>query len=328
MVVSSVSRRSDIDTIRGFGIILVVLGHTHGLPEPLFRLIYSFHMPLFFILSGYLFNCEKAHVDPVGTLFNKFKRLIVPAWFWITICGLPYTLLLLFGNYPSGEYWSRFFGAYTGVSNVSFNFNSSPIWFLFALFGVEVFSLALARIRHSIFRLALFIVIGCFGVFFSQRVGSGPFHIWLSISALLFFGIGIAIREFPTGAIKVRYLILPAFFFVSVNFIFNEEVLSMATNYFSEYIFLPLTLISSLSGSLIVCFFAGKFKNSSISWIGQKTIPILAMNYYANSLVVFVIGGDYWIVTFILQLVVLLLIALASSFFPEMLGVPRRNRAA
>lgn len=40
-----------VDVCKGIGIILVVLGHTGS---PFVRLIYSFHMLLFFIISGFL----------------------------------------------------------------------------------------------------------------------------------------------------------------------------------------------------------------------------------------------------------------------------------
>ena len=43
-----------IDKAKGIGIILVILGHTICPPNIKFWL-YSFHMPLFFFLSGYVF---------------------------------------------------------------------------------------------------------------------------------------------------------------------------------------------------------------------------------------------------------------------------------
>jgi|GEM_PF-1320458 len=44
-----------VDWAKGIGILLVVVGHTPALEQsPLFYLIYCFHIPLFFILSGVL----------------------------------------------------------------------------------------------------------------------------------------------------------------------------------------------------------------------------------------------------------------------------------
>ena len=48
-----------IDNAKGIGIILMILGHIPNMPEFFHSWIYSFHMPLFFFISGYLFNEKK-----------------------------------------------------------------------------------------------------------------------------------------------------------------------------------------------------------------------------------------------------------------------------
>ena len=44
-----------IDMVKGVGIILVVLGHSTYISEQALTWLASFHMPLFFIVSGLLF---------------------------------------------------------------------------------------------------------------------------------------------------------------------------------------------------------------------------------------------------------------------------------
>ncbi|MDR5790074.1 acyltransferase family protein [Caballeronia sp. LP003] len=66
-------RNRTIDAARGIGIVLVVLGHAIGLPEWLFRVIYSCHMPLFFFLSGYLFNGKRG---PLEVMRRNSRRLL------------------------------------------------------------------------------------------------------------------------------------------------------------------------------------------------------------------------------------------------------------
>lgn len=47
------SKRLDwIDIAKGIAIILVIVGHTVPNPSPLRHAIFSFHMPVFFILAG------------------------------------------------------------------------------------------------------------------------------------------------------------------------------------------------------------------------------------------------------------------------------------
>ena len=45
-----------VDIMRAVGIILVVLGHSEISNSFAIRFIYLFHLPLFFVLSGYLYN--------------------------------------------------------------------------------------------------------------------------------------------------------------------------------------------------------------------------------------------------------------------------------
>ena len=72
-----IQRDVRIDALRGIGILLMVLGHVHFLPAVIKKLIYAFHIPLFFYLSGYLFNLEKnLVVSSRAFLQNKFFRLI------------------------------------------------------------------------------------------------------------------------------------------------------------------------------------------------------------------------------------------------------------
>ena len=50
------ARDSSIDIAKGVGIILVVFGHDTLCPSIIRNVIFSFHMPLFFILSGYFYK--------------------------------------------------------------------------------------------------------------------------------------------------------------------------------------------------------------------------------------------------------------------------------
>ena len=56
---ATISRIPMIDVAKGIGIILVVIGHTN-LPTLVMNLIYAFHVPLFFVLSGMVFNMNKS----------------------------------------------------------------------------------------------------------------------------------------------------------------------------------------------------------------------------------------------------------------------------
>jgi fucose 4-O-acetylase-like acetyltransferase len=69
-----------IDIAKGIGIFLVIVGHSHC-PPFLQTIIYSFHMPLFFFLSGYTFHYDKYKLNKCAFVMNKFYRLVVPYFF-------------------------------------------------------------------------------------------------------------------------------------------------------------------------------------------------------------------------------------------------------
>lgn len=89
------------DILKGFAIILVVLGHCiqEGSGESFsaqslyfydrwYQFIYSFHMPLFMLVSGYMCgkSMEKAKTreDRTALLRRRVKALLSPIFFWTT----------------------------------------------------------------------------------------------------------------------------------------------------------------------------------------------------------------------------------------------------
>lgn len=81
------NRISAIDYAKGIAIICVVLGHVlyfccynqHEGDSPLFHFIYSFHMPLFFFLSGLVVSVRNRLLkETVADLQLRFKQLVIP----------------------------------------------------------------------------------------------------------------------------------------------------------------------------------------------------------------------------------------------------------
>lgn len=61
-----------IDVAKGIAILLVIIGHTVQFGSATRNVIFSFHMPLFFILSGYTFRL----VDDFPAFLQRLKKLI------------------------------------------------------------------------------------------------------------------------------------------------------------------------------------------------------------------------------------------------------------
>lgn len=84
------SREKEIDNIRGFAILTVVLGHSLQAclgaefdQNILFRYIYSFHMPLFIFISGYV-NWQTFDGSS-QKYFVRMRSLLIPYFIWCFI---------------------------------------------------------------------------------------------------------------------------------------------------------------------------------------------------------------------------------------------------
>lgn len=90
-------RNRTLDNAKGIGILLVIAGHLFTKGTIPFMYIFAFHMPLFFIISGYLMNVEKY------TKFSKcikasYQQLIKP-YFAFCIIGFFISLPIIGGGY-------------------------------------------------------------------------------------------------------------------------------------------------------------------------------------------------------------------------------------
>ena len=121
-----------VDVARGLGIALVVLGHNplvlHGPTGEPFRVIYSFHMPLFFFLSGTFFNARRPWWE---SALGRADALLKP--YVVTLLAFAFADLLLGGQ----EFWMHLLRmAYaTGEALQS---GWVPLWFLPHLFVLSL----------------------------------------------------------------------------------------------------------------------------------------------------------------------------------------------
>jgi fucose 4-O-acetylase-like acetyltransferase len=115
-----------IDALKGFAILLVVLGHCFEIADPglfvpnasfrhhLATFIYTFHMPLFIFLAGYVMSGKTVRVG------KSFVRLIVPFFTWMLV-----RFFIFVPDY--GE-----IGGYVGRG--AWRMDNAALWFLWTLF--------------------------------------------------------------------------------------------------------------------------------------------------------------------------------------------------
>lgn len=116
-----------IDYTKGIAILFVIFGHVYCGNNVATNWIYSFHIPLFFIVSGFLLNFSKSK-DTKKIILKKFKLLMVPY--------LLFSLINIVGNYSINGLSTIVLKS--DVFNTITLFGIGALWFLPVLFIVEL----------------------------------------------------------------------------------------------------------------------------------------------------------------------------------------------
>lgn len=169
-----------IDTLKGILIILVVFGHTE-INTNIQKWIYSFHMPLFIIISGFFYKEQKNIIN-----LKRIKRLVLPfILFSILAIIFPGFPLLILKNQPIE--WSKIFYL---EEKIFFNI---PIWFLIVLFFIEIKINIINKIsKHQNIKILMLIVLQILVIKFCPVL---PFGLRLALSLGTTFYVGVIWRD-------------------------------------------------------------------------------------------------------------------------------------
>lgn len=155
-------RIEQMDIARGMGILLVVLGHNHVCASgtAMFLSIYSFHVPLFFFLSG-LFH--KRQVSLTKDICKRAKKLLLP--YFATGLGFAFYKVLESPEIAKMLFFGIAWGAGGSGTPISFLY-WPPVWFLTSLFLTQVLFSALqpafskTPVGLRVLASALFLMVG------------------------------------------------------------------------------------------------------------------------------------------------------------------------
>jgi fucose 4-O-acetylase-like acetyltransferase len=148
-------RKDSVDVAKGVAIVLVVYGHAlRGLLSADLisndsiiiitdYIIYTFHMPLFFLISGFFFKSSSKDGNKTKFWRKRVKTIVYPYLLWSLIQG---GIQILLSN-SSATNGSMDIGT---LASIIWN-PISPFWFLYALFFCQVFWFVVSnRIRPDV----------------------------------------------------------------------------------------------------------------------------------------------------------------------------------
>ena len=142
-------RLMGLDMARGIAIILVVIGHSGFISHNCNIWISSFHLPLFFILSGILTSIRHEDEQPLSrSALQKARSIMIP-YCWFSIGSVCLDILqVLLGNFKWSSVWEHVIQTLTLQGY-------SVLWFLPVLYLAEMLLLSLYK------TLRIFLPKGC-----------------------------------------------------------------------------------------------------------------------------------------------------------------------
>jgi len=340
-------RDNVLDIVKGLAIFLVIFGHVISsnacfLEININNLIYIFHMPLFFIISGILISHKK------DTTFLKFikqkaKSIMIP-YFVFSILSFLYWYLIerkFRGNItmsPSDIFFNIFIMKTSGdllIPNI-------VLWFLPCMFVANIIFYFIRKLDKKYIRIIISIILFLIGYIFSIKNIVLPFSFDTALIAILFLDFGYEISDIILNK-KIEKISLTQTFvgiilligIYVICFIYNGNISMLGHQYGSPLMF----FLGAICGSSLIYFISYyisklSFTNKIISFLGKNSLVIMLTHEPIKRIIIFIISKLFHIeeivlrnnimpsiiITIIIICVILPIIHIINNFLPLIIG--------
>lgn len=258
-----------MDWAKTIAISLVVFGH---ILMPFSKWIFGFHMPFFFMLSGFLQKKRPVRDEAV----NSAKSLLLPYVIY-NFCLLIYSLCT--GEYTSGYPLYMLLGLQWNLSMAC-----RPMWFLLSLFIMRMTYAALPRRGSSLLAAACIFFVLLFHGAAPMKPQMNYFQIFEAVICFPFFVAGTLMRQYKADQAldrfpaALRYIIIASGLAMGFCFEgFNGSVIPFRLQLGSVPLFYLGATFISISLIWFICETL-RIRNSYIQLISEGTLLIFAVH--------------------------------------------------
>lgn len=287
-VVNNSERLEWVDILKGLGILTVVWGHSGS--QSAFYMFW-FHMPLFFLISGFLYRFKPQQTWS-AYVQKKIKHLLVPYLFYLLLL----TLMMMGVSFwkaepvwqPLVENWKALFWGGSLLEGVYATF-----WFTTCLFVVQIAYDYVNRKTTKWF-YKLLIIGGAFLLAYGEsRYLHGIFVPWnadVALYAIVFYAFGDFIKQSKVLDKSLRRnIIFGLALMVSLGFtyLFTKQFLDYGLDMkHRQYYFLGTNLIVPISFTFVFIFLSMQIAkwpllNRALTYLGQAAMVIMYLHFSA-----------------------------------------------
>lgn len=323
VIVSKKERLHWLDYSKTIGMYLVVLGHVKDNTLLLKGIIYSFHMPFFFFLSGFL---HKLRIGGGGGKFcvSLVKQLVIPFFIFNGLTLLTKIkdiqtngLIVTVYDFLKDFFESTFLG----------DLPVGPTWFILSLIWMKIIMFLLLKIREDFLSLLIIeiIWITALTLYYTLDFPQIPnyFHLGSSLLGFPFYLAGFLLKlkykETVAWIKRKRWTIGLIFVFYIIGFLFNGFA-SLEGCKVGNYIL--LMYLTGLCGTLltIVSTHLLKRPNKWVYVLSCGMIVILCthgfiLNMTINKFPIFELYSWAWYIYAVISCIIIMIIEIPIILF-------------
>lgn len=282
-----------IDFAKGVAILATILGHTADIGKTgsdVRALIFSFHMPLFFILSILTYRCSTSVEEYKVKQKKAAKHLLVPAVVTFVIAILIEAVQNI-SQLSRFEYWQGKLYTFIIGSGVDVEYSGIPVealgiaWFFFALFiGRAIFDYIHLSMKDDSQLLVVSMIVGAIGMIWGMLMQL-PFSFDIALAIMPFFYWGYRMKRMDmTKAPLKKALIWGVIWIVTLMITVPDwEIRIYLELACRRYPLFPICYITAVAGtmciselSVIIC--KAKHLVKPIVFLGKNSLYLLCVH--------------------------------------------------
>lgn len=300
------NRYEFIDVAKGIGILMVVWAHIL-LVGVSHSVIYAFHMPLFFFISGLLFNKEK-YFSLVHFIKQRTKRLFVPYLWYSIVTWCIWACFRYFRNDDVDSYLMPLLQTFIAQGSGAYIVHNSALWFIPCLFAVEVLYFLFSKFNEWITLMLSFAVaiVGCIliNVYGDSYLFLLPWNLDAAFFALPFYSVANAIRRHVTLqrliVMVTEYKIYSLFLtlglctlLLSLSVNYSECSMGSSSYECPLWIFFLRAFIGCFAVilfSILVSVFLSKIRLCKmLKWFGRNSLDVMCLHIPIKGFVIILV---------------------------------------
>ncbi|MBO5185714.1 MAG: acyltransferase family protein [Prevotella sp.] len=301
-------RNSKLDILKGIGIISVVIGHAFNtdiffsvISEDIKRFVYIYHLPVFFLCSGFLFNENKTFISLLKSIWKKYIKFIIIVLSSLLLLPLWYELVVINDVISVKVLVTKIFRIL--LFRPSGIFVHAMYFIPFLCFTQFLYWICIKFIGTSIRRQVFIIILAMIiGVFLTENKYMHYYNINISVLMLPIMFLGKYMRNNCFVEIgnstNVIWLVASFLLITIMNKYFSQEIDLSRNIIYGGYLFYPIVFIGLIfSISLSEVFMQANSKISIyvrdiVKLCGRYSLYIMAYHFIAFKL----IDGIYGII--------------------------------